>query len=57
MKLRFPYFNDSDVGYLDDDFLEENEKIAFIDSEQEEKEKLIDETKQVQTISQGEYSI
>jgi hypothetical protein len=51
MKLRFPYFNDSDVGYLDEDFLDENEKIVFIDSEQEEKEKLIDETKQLQAIS------
>ena len=28
MKLRFPYFNDSDVGYLDEDFLDENEKIV-----------------------------
>ena len=51
MKLRFPYFNDSDIGYIDEDFLDENEKIVFIDSEEEEKEKKENETKQLQAIS------
>ena len=50
MKLRFPYFNDSDIGYIDDDFLD-NEEIVFIDSEEEEKEKKENETKQLQAIS------
>lgn len=53
MKLRFPYFNDSDIGYIDEDFLDENEEIVFIDSEEEEeeKEKKENETKQLQAIS------
>jgi hypothetical protein len=51
MKLRFPYFNDSDIGYIDEEFLEENEQIVFLDSEEEEKEKQNNENKQVQTIS------
>lgn len=51
MKLRFPYFNDSDIGYIDEEFLEENEEIVFLDSEEEEKEKENNENKQVQTIS------
>lgn len=51
MKLRFPYFNDSDIGYIDEEFLEENEEIVFLDSEEEEKEKQNNENKQVQTIS------
>ena len=50
MKLRFPYFNDSDIGYIDDDFLD-NEEIVFIDSEEEEKEKKENEAKQLQAIS------
>jgi len=54
MKLRFPYFNDSDIGYLDYDFLDENEVIHFVDSEEEEKEKLTNEVKQIQPISKRE---
>ena len=51
MKLIFPYFNDSDIGYIDEEFLDEQEEIVFIDSEKEEKEKENNENKQVQTIS------
>jgi hypothetical protein len=54
MKLRFPYFNDSDIGYIDEDFLDKNEQIIFIDSEEEEKEKLTNEIKQIQPISERE---
>jgi len=34
MTLKFPYFNDSDIGYVDFDFLDDEEFI-FIDSEEE----------------------
>ena len=52
MKLRFPYFNDSDIGYIDEEFLDENEEIVFIDSEEEEKKKKEDEVKQLQPVSE-----
>lgn len=43
MKLRFPYFNDSDVGYLDNDFLDDSELVLFIDSEEEEQKSQIND--------------
>lgn len=30
MKKQFPYFNDSDIGYVDPDFLDENERQILL---------------------------
>lgn len=49
MKKEFPYFNDSDVGYVDPDFLDENE-LDFLppkvnSQNVDEKNKILNEEK------------
>lgn len=62
MKTQFPYFNDSDVGYVDPDFLDENERQSLLSrfksnhSIVEEKNitKDEEESEEVPGISEGE---
>ncbi len=51
MRLTFPYFNDSDIGYLDTDFLVEGEDISFVRDEENESDEE-NENKQIQSISE-----
>lgn len=55
MTKEFPYFNDSDVGYIDPDFLTDDEKnnlvLKFSESKNDEKNNLKDEEKDAHELS------
>lgn len=58
MKTEFPYFNDSDIGYVDPDFLDENEKQFLVErfKKIDVKNSLINEeqTEEISSILEGE---